>query len=321
MNQDSMSLDQKLLSLLQSAKEAKDDSARDSLNALLRADPTAREAMARLLIDEQALVTRLRDDSILSLLDSAPVAGQLKTVPLPNWLTRRPLTAAAAGIVFGMLCTSILFGFASKREVGVGKASLAMIDPGLEGMKSLDEGLPHGAGEWGVRSAQIVTAENGVSPMQGQHMLRMESHLISEQDENQYSHACQVLDVRSLPMDAASGSREAQVTASFCAPKDSADACYVIRVLALNEPSDKATEDFWSKLDDAGVVSLKQKFESTPGDHGWHTFSVKMPLPSSAQSLVIMLSVVSPKNTTIPAPVRYLDDVQVSLLTSPALLP
>jgi len=147
----------------------------------------------------------------------------------------------------------------------------------------------------------------------------MEPIVISEQDENRYSHACQVLDLRSLLSEAASGAMEVQVAASFCAPPSAATARYIIRVVALNEPPETATEDVWSKADDAGVVSLKQRFVTETGDSDWHTFSVKMPLPPGAQSLVVVLSVISPKGETIQAPVRYLDDVQVSLLPSPTI--
>ena len=243
-------------------------------------------------------------------------------VPKPTyWLQWRPLWAAAAGLVIGMFCTSVVYGFVAPRLGVVKRMLLPVFDPGLEGLKRLDTGLPHGVDEWGVRSARIVSAENGVRPLQGQRMLRMEPTLLGKQDERHYSHAYQVLDLRSLPLDAVSGTVEIQVTASFCAPQSKVKARYLIRAVALNEPPGTATDGLWSKAEDAGVVSLTQRFETEAGDSDWHPFSVKMPLPHSAQSLVIMLSAISPKDETTEAPVRYLDDVHVSLLTSTTALP
>jgi len=76
----------------------------------------------------------------------------------------------------------------------------------------------------------------------------------------------------------------------------------------------QAIVNFWSKAEYAEVVSLTQRFETESGDSGWHTFSVKVPLPHDAQSLIIVLTAVSSKGETILSPVRYLDDLRVSLL-------
>lgn len=252
-------------------------------------------------------------------LAAEPVMPAKATVATPHpsfWRQWRPLTALAAGIVFGMFCTSVVYGFVVQRTGEVKRMPLPVFDAGLEGLKPLDTGLPHGADEWGVRSARIVSAENGVRPLKGQRMLRMEPILLSEQDENLYSHAYQVLDLRSLPRNAASGTVEAQVTASFCASQSGGKARYLIRAVALNEPPGTAPAAFWSKAEDAGVVSLTQRFETEAGDSGWHTFSAKAPLPHGAQSLVIMLSAISPKDETSEAAARYIDDVQVTLLTT-----
>lgn len=316
MKDDSSSLNYQLLALLQAVRDTQDATAHSELNDLLRRNPAARHAMSRLLVDEQALIHRLRDDSIVSLLDSAPSAKPAQSLRAPHWYAWRPLTAAAAGIVFGLICTSVVYGFVAQRAA-VKKIPLSVFDPGFEGMKPLDKGLPHNLGEWGVRSARIVPAEEGVLPLQGGHMLRMEPGLLSELDKNLYSHAFQVLDLRSLPLDAVSGATEVQVTASFCVPGSAAKVRHVIQVVALNDSPAKATEDLWSKTKDEGVVSLRQRFETRAGDSNWHTFSVKMPLPHGAQSMIIILSAISPKDQTTPAAVRYLDDVQVSLLTLP----
>jgi hypothetical protein len=315
MNQDSRSLDQELLSLLQAVREAKNESARESLNARLRADPNARAAMARLLVDEQALVTRLRDDSIVSLLKPSPVGASKKVGHFKHWLTARPLTAAAAGLAFGMICTSMVLGYVADRAA-VKKTPLTVFDAGLEGIKPLDTGLPHNVERWGVRAAQIVTAEKGVQPLQGHHMLRLEPSLLGKQDKNLYAHAYQILDLRSLPSQLRSESREVLVSASFSADNSTTKVRNYIRIYALNEPPGVASVDFWSKAEGDEGVSLMQRFEIEPSDAGWRPFSAKMPLPHGAQSLVIIFSSTTPKDEPLP-PLSYVDDVQVSLLTTP----
>ncbi|MFZ4765220.1 MAG: hypothetical protein ACOYMN_09740, partial [Roseimicrobium sp.] len=66
------SLEQRLLHLLQAVRDTHDTSARAELNTLLRENAEARSTMARLMVDEQALINRLRDDSIVALLEPAP---------------------------------------------------------------------------------------------------------------------------------------------------------------------------------------------------------------------------------------------------------
>ena len=281
---------------------------REALQEELRREPSARCRFAR-----YANIDATLGGGGITLREQV-----LPAVPARKaWFSWRPLTAAAAGIVFGMFCSSVVLGYAAQRTA-VKKTLLPVFDPSFEGLKPLDKGLPHNAEQWGVRSARTVSAENGVRPLQGQRMLRMEPILLGEQDENQNSHAYQILDLRSLPFDAVSGTREAQVTASFCAPESTAKARYLIRAVALNEPPATAAENFWSKAEDEEVVSLTQRFETEAGDSDWHTFSVKVPLPHSAQSLVFIVIVTSPKDTTTQAAVRYLDDVQVTLLNAPS---
>ncbi len=238
-----------------------------------------------------------------------------------GWHAWRPLTAAAAGIMFGMLCTSVVYGLVVQRAGMVKKTPLPVFDLGFEGVKPVDKGLPHGVDEWGGRSVQVVPADRSVQPLHGKQMLRLQPTLLGEQDDNLYSHAYQVLDLRSLPSDAIAGAVEVQVAASFCSSPSKTRARNYIRVFALNEPPGAATEGFWLKTEDAGVVSMMQRFEIEPGDTGWHSFSVKMPLPVSAQSLVIIFSATAPKLESSKIPMSYLDEVQVSLLTSPSTLP
>lgn len=62
----------RLLALLAAFRDAGDARARATLNDWLRADPLARATMARLLVDEQALIDRLRQDDIVDLLQAGP---------------------------------------------------------------------------------------------------------------------------------------------------------------------------------------------------------------------------------------------------------
>ena len=322
MNVDSESINQRLLALLQSVRDTQDDSARATLNELLRNDSTARAAMARLLVDEHAIINRLRDDSIVSLLTPPSSFAQRRVARSLRWQVWRPLTAAAAGIVFGMFCTTLVFGFVSHRLATTKKTPLVVYEPGMEKSNlNFAPSLPRSAGQWGADSATVVSEENGIQPLEGKWMLRLEPIPPEKNVKNHSSRVYQVLDLRSLPMSRIVDETEVQVSASFRAEEGVAPSRYMIRVIALNETPEKATKSFWTKMEDDGVVSAAQRFETSPEDRGWQTFSLKMPLPRGAQSLVFLLGVLPPEDASAKASVHYLDDVHVSVLTSHATLP
>lgn len=315
MTHESDSLDHRLLAMLQTVRDDHDNSARVTLNELLRRHPEARAAMARLLVDEQALIHRLRDDGIVSLLDPAPVSGTTKATRSPRWYVWRPLTSAAAGVVFGTLSTSLVHGLVVHRLPEVKTVPLAVFDPGLEDAAAkMDRGLPEEVGQWGADSARVVAAENGVPPSEGAHMMRLEPIPREKNVKNLASRVYQVLDLRSLPAEELEGDVEVQVTASFFPSASETSSRYLIRALALDEAPGEATKEFWSKTENDNVVSVSQRFDTTPGDRGWHTFSLKMPLPRGARTLVLILGAVPPENPAVAASVHYLDDVRVSLL-------
>jgi hypothetical protein len=72
MNPPPSTLEISLLELLVSTRESDDPRARIRLNDLLRGTPAARAAMARLLVDEQALINQLRQESIVAMLEPQP---------------------------------------------------------------------------------------------------------------------------------------------------------------------------------------------------------------------------------------------------------
>lgn len=290
-------------------------------------DEETRHLEAKLKTDDELADLYLRHIELEVALEaqasSAQITRELLSTPAEpvtrrgtSWYAWRPLTAAAAGIVFGMLCTSMVFGFVTQRAVKT--TPVPVFDPGFEELKPLDKGLPHGPDEWGARSAEVVSSEKGVQPMTGKHMLRLQPSLLGELDTKLYAHAYQVIDLRSLPANSAASGRKVDVSASFCKTTDAINTRNYIRIFALTQPPHSVTENFWSKDENEDIVAMAQRFETKTVKSGWHSFSVEMPLPSTAQSLIIIFSATSPKTDTGAS---YLDDVQVSLLSSENPLP
>ncbi len=202
------------------------------------------------------------------------------------------------------------------------KIAMSVYESGMEnaGMV-MDRGVPHGVGQWGADFATVVTAENGVQPLKGQGMLRLEAIPRDKNVKNLASRVYQVLDLRSLAMNGIVSDAEVLVSASFCPANADVGSRYLIRAFALKETPEQATKGFWPKTEDDGVVSVAQRFEVSPGERGWHTFSLKMSLPLGAQSLVFILGAVPTEDMTAEASQHYLDDVRVSVITSQAILP
>ena len=283
------------------------------LEASLKADDKLADLYLRHIELEVALETHASSAQITRELLSAP--AEAVTRRSTNWYAWRPLTAAAAGIVFGMLCTSVVFGFVNQ-QAAVKKVPLLAFDAGLEDVtQTLKDGLPDHVGQWGMDEASIVAAEENVLPLQGERMLRLEPIPPQKPVKNHTSRAYQMLDLRSQPVAMMNGEVEAEVTASFCATNSDLSSRYLIRAIALDEEPETATKNFWSKVESDGVVSESQRFDTLPGKSGWHTFSMKLRLPPGSKTLVLIFGAVPPEDTSRPALVHYLDDVQVSLLT------
>jgi hypothetical protein len=292
----------------------------------LTTDDEAAALQELLKKDDNAAYLYLRytnlDLALESKASSMDATRELLTAPAairsPRWLSWRPLTAAAAGIVFGMLCTSVVFGFVNQKAAAK-RMPLVVFDPGWESDAALEDGLPHGIGQWGMDSARVVSAEDGVEPLQGQRMLRLEPIPREKNVKNHTSRAYQVLDLRSQPLAVMNGEMQVEVTASFCAMNSDISSRYLIRAIALDEVPEAAMKNFWSKVESDGVVSESQRFDTVPGDSGWHTFSMNLRLPPGSKTLVLIFGAVPPEDATQPPFMHYLDDVQVTLLTSQPL--
>lgn len=105
MNPHPDSMEYHLLELLHATRDARDESARTRLNDLLRGDPQARACMARLLVDEQALINRLRQDDMVATLRPVVRTLQPQARRSLRQVSKSPTTwpalAAAAALVLG----------------------------------------------------------------------------------------------------------------------------------------------------------------------------------------------------------------------------
>jgi hypothetical protein len=163
------SLEQRLLHLLQALRDTHDTSARAELNTLLRENADARSTMARLMVDEQALISRLRDDSIVALLEPAP-ATETALRTTPRWFAWRPLTAAAAGLVIGLFSASMVFGFGVRSLERV----VSLFQESFEGGPApLVKGIPQEVNLWSGDYSEIVETYEGVKPKDGTKMARV----------------------------------------------------------------------------------------------------------------------------------------------------
>lgn len=261
----------------------------------------------------------LYQDNECSLAELKPRQQKAKTARAgSSWLTWRPITAAAAGLAIGLFSASMVFGFATY-QAAVKRVPLPVFDAGLEDGAPLDNGVPRRPGQWGADSARVVMAENGVRPVEGRHMLRLEPIPREKDVKNHASRVYQVIDLRQAAPLAAN--TEVQVVGSFCASKSEMASRFMIRAVALDEAPEQAMKDFWPKAQSDEAVSMSQRFETPAGDQDWHAFSLKMPLPPGARTLVILLASSPSEDTSQAASVSYLDDVQVSLLSAETTLP
>jgi len=315
------SLEQRLLHLLQAVRDTHDTSARAELNTLLREHAEARSTMARLMVDEQALINRLRDDSIVALLEPAPAAETLTPLRTSTrWFAWRPLTAAAAGLVIGLFSASMVFGFSVRSLERV----VSILQESFEsGPAPLVTGIPQELNLWCGDESEIVETYEGVKPAQGKKMVRVlrsdfEGRVSSK--PSQHGDLMRVVDVRPFLREANGGEVVMTVSALFNAAPFLEAEHYEGAVTLWALGSQFPTEE--NLMDDALAhsVGLCRPLDRDPAT--WQSTSTRLLLPPGTEMVLLKVSFtpvpasgknLSPLPDHVTFAGHFVDDVRASV--------
>jgi len=314
-------LEHRLLRLLQAVRDTKDTSARAELNMLLRDIPEARPIMARLMVDEQALISRLREDSIVELLEPAPTH---KTAPRmrARWFAWRPLTAMTAGVVFGLFGASVLLGFGpgGRRQEKV----VTLLQESFEsGPAPLVTGVPQQLNQWSGDFSELVGEQQGVKPAHGTKMARVlrsdfEGKISSKR--NFQGDLMRVIDVRPISREINGGEVVMSASALFNASPFPETERYdgVVTLYALGELG--STEKTLLEDSLAHSYGLRPSLDRDPGS--WEQATSRLQLPAGTEFVILKVSVRRwPKDkesqSSLPSPVtfagHFVDNVRASI--------
>lgn len=313
-------LEHRLLRLLQAARDTQDASARAELNMLLRDNPEARPIMARLMVDEQALISRLRDDVIVELLE--PTRAQQTTPPMRSrWLAWRPLTAVAAGILFGLFGASMVFGVGGRWTEKVTSLFRESFETGPAPSMT---GVPQQLNQWSGDFSELVGEQQGIKPAHGTKMIRMlradfEGKSVTKL--NTYGDLMKIVDVRPFTRETNGGEVVFSASALFNAATfpDAERYDGVVTLYAVDEIG--STENNLLKNSLAHTCNgLGLSLDRNPTT--WESATARLQLPAGTHFVILKVSVRRmPKNkeplSTLPNPItfsgHFVDDVRASI--------
>lgn len=313
-------LGHRLLRLLQAARDTQDASARAELNILLRDNPEVRPIMARLMVDEQALISRLRDDVIVELLE--PTRAQQTTPPIRSrWFAWRPLTAVAAGIIFGLFGASMVFGGGGRWTEKVTSLFWESFESGPAPSVT---GVPQQLNQWSGDFSELVGEQQGVKPAHGTKMIRMlradfEGKSVTKLST--YGDLMKIVDVRPFTRETNGGEIVLSVSALFNAANFPEAERYdgVVTLYAVDEIGSTEKNLLKDSLaHSCNGLGLSLDRNTTT----WESATTRLQLPAGTHFVVVKVSVRRmPKNkeplSTLPNPIafngHFVDDVRASI--------
>jgi hypothetical protein len=288
------------------------------LQTHLKADTDMRRLYLHYMNLDVALEAQARSrDRVIDLLRAAPPT---ENKPAGRWFSWRPLTAAAAGIVFGMFCTSVVFGYVGPRVVEKVKA---VFSEGFEsGVTKTAPGVPREVGHWSGDEAEVVSSPPQVKAHTGAKMLRFFSATYPGEDSprSQWGDVYRIVDVRGL---AGSGRTVARVSGNFAQGVATGEERFVCRVGAFALDQELSTlpsplSHSWLQQNNSATGSRRAVLT---GAGRWQEVSVEVPISRETRFVVLHLAVVQEQPTLtsgiVQFPAHFMDDVKVELITRP----
>lgn len=288
-----------------------------ALNDLLRRDAEAREW----LCTQSALETRLRVLAVEKAVESQMQSSAPSRSPSvrSRWPSWRPLAAAAAGLVFGMLCTSVVFAYVAPAR----EKTLTLLRDGFDsGDAPLPTGVPVLADRWSGDYTEVAEAQQGVTPESGKKMLRLLRADYAGKPDSERSAIADIyrlIDMRPYRQEFADGSAVVQFSAAFNAFAFAQGEAYQYKMSVHALDAQTATDgslrvgSMRSERELASARTGRIRLDRNPAT--WQRAHGDLRVPGDTDFLLIRIALQAPPKwpakTTFAG--HYLDDVRLTL--------
>lgn len=291
-----------------------------SLQESLRSDAAFRRTFARYANIDAAL-----RHGRLAQAPAAAIPARRQRQTAMSWLHWRPLAAAAAGIVFGIFCTSVVFAY-----VGPSLGSVVtLLDDGFEsGPAPLVTGVPLVPGVWSGDHMEAVGEQQDVKPASGKTMLqllRADYEGKTSSEPTAVADIYRLVDVRPWRHEFADGSAVVEFSAGFNAFAFTRGESYQCKIYVQAFDEETVTDGSLraGKTRNDRELAIASTGRTMLDRHPatWQVAKGELLLPPETDFLMIHIAVKRAPQlppTSIFAG-HYLDDVQLTLRRRPLL--
>ena len=320
-------MEERLLNLLQIVRDDGDEAARTELNELLRKEPEARAVMARTLVDEQALMSHLRDESIVSILDAegelaAPQSSTRPALRLLAW-PQQISVALVTGAIVGLLGAGVVWAMNSPQS----QARVLHVPNGdFEAFSGpVEIGIPSHFGGWGGNPAEVTEEADG------NRVLRfLKTGNVSGEPDDLASNCAvfQLVDLSSLRQQLGITGPETQVTLNLSArfrrqpaPTDAElpKLVGICRIYLFNAEPEAIGKGWPRVINEDGVGYSKKAIKLAPGDEPATITASCLWESEATVALIVVAASTKSRGAPIELGGYFVDDVQLTAIRQPNL--
>lgn len=264
------------------------------LKHLLATEPQARRRLVEAGVFQSMAESRVETWKALKSVSPMKSADTGRQSSGFAWLTWRPLAAAAAGIVLGIFCTSVVFAYVTP---SLGRVTMLLQESFESGPAPMVTGAPMEAGHWSGDYTEVVGEQQGVKPESGKKMLRFlrtDYEGKPNPEVGYVGNIYRLIDMRPYRGEFADGGGLVHFSAGFNTFEFPADERYdcTLTLFALDAESVKTgSTPGGIMLDEEPLGSHKRRLTLDRSPATWQRLTSELRLPPDTDFLLVRLSI------------------------------
>lgn len=315
------------------------------LHSLLRENAEARRVLRGLAtVDAKLEQVAAGDPQTLHLLGSSPDQAASRSGEPRRSASGSKLATAAAGLLLGICCTSIVFAYIAAAP---GARAIPVLFESFEhGPAPLTSGMPIVPGVWSGDYSQLADAAGAIAPVDGRAMLRFlrANHEGKPPLFGFMSDVYRIIDLGDFVADMAAGHTRLVVEARFAAfdhDRPNRFNCNVkldtmsalpsgggeremLDIIAAERLEIDAAHLAADRLGDYSPASVQQSLVLPNTGGGWQSLRVELPMSPGTRYVLVKLGVADMQaaaegrdSCDVEFPGHFVDDVRISLVQNP----